>query len=217
MLHDQSQLVAVKCLINNITRKGAAFAGTENGESVFISIRLVEQFHLDVGDAVTCWCEDQSAVDRPEGAQHSARWKAMRLKVDRRLSDAVGDDLFTPAPQSGQAPITRHEPAVQEKPVVPAMTPSTLKEKVMLLMQKPRCWTTRQMADEIATLYGKDYIIPDEIGQKVSALLFAEHKNGDIASCRVMRVGAQDKASSVYYARSTNVFDDLLDGYEVEE
>lgn len=212
MLHNQNQLVPLKALINNITRKGAGFAGTENGEAIFITVRLIEQFSLDVGDAVTCWCADQYTAEQGEDDRPSARWKAMRLKVDRRLSDAVGDEIVYSSPPV--QPVT--QPVVQ--PVAkPQMNAAMVREKVTLLMQKPRCWTSRQLADEVASLYSGDYEMPEELVQKVSALMNHEHLVGNVASCRVMKISTQEKASSVYYARSTNIIDDLLDGYEVEE
>lgn len=213
MLHNQNQLVPHKALINNITRKGAGFAGTEDGESIFISVRLMEQFNLDVGDAITCWCADQYTAEQSDEDRPSARWKAMRLKVDRRLSDALGNDII-PTEQNAAPPL---QPAVYVAPDKASMSPAMLREKVMLLMQKPRCWTARQLADEITMLYRDDYVIPEEVTQKVSAMMYSEHLQGNVASCRVMKISTQEKASSVYYARSTEIFDDLLDGYEVDE
>jgi len=210
MLHNQNQLVPLKALINNITRKGAGFAGTEAGDTIFISSRLVEQFSLDVGDAITCWCADQYTAEQNDEDRHSARWKAMRVKVDRRLSDAVGEDI-TPPMQRVAPPVAPANPGKE------LMSAAVLKEKVMALIQRSRCWTARQLADEVTMMFRDTYVIPDEVTQKVSAMMYSEHLQGNVASCRVMKISTQEKASSVYYARSTEIFDDLLDGYEVDE
>lgn len=210
-----SDIRTVECVMNNITRNGAGFATAESGDSVFIPVRLVESNNLDVGDMLVAFCVDQSLDENRRDEPVSARYRAIRLRVSQRLTD---DGLME---QPKQQPIKAFEPEPEPQPVVPAkplMTPAILKEKVFAAMRDDeRAWSSRDLADHVMFHFASQFELPEDVPQKVSAMLFAEHHAGRVAACAIRKERDQSQPSALYYALTTDTLIDLMENYEVAD
>lgn len=212
-----SDIRTIEGTVTNITRAGFAFATTEDGYAIFIPVRIVESEKLDEGDFLTCYCIDQSLDENRRDDQLSARYRAIRLRVQTRMADMFGSDEpapVAPAPQPIKAFTPPPAPVVPPKPV---MTPEVLKAKVFEAMKDDnRAWSSRDLADHVAFKFKDDYQLPDEIAQKVSAMMFAEHHAGRVAACAIRKERDQAQPSALYYALTTDTLIDLLENYEVD-
>lgn len=211
-----SDIVTVDCAVTNVTRHGLAFGTTEDGDSVYIPARLVDTDGIEQGDFLRCYVIDQTLDEnRREGANPSARYRTVRLKVLQRLSDVFDQKpehepikAFTPPP----APV---EPPAPPKPV---MTPAVLKEKVFAAMRDDnRAWSSRDLADHVSFNFKDEYDLPENVAQKVSVMMFSEHHAGRVAACAVRKERDQAQPSALYYALTTDTLIDLLENYEVDE
>jgi len=211
-----SDIRTVECAVTNVTRNGFAFGTTEDGESVFIPARLAEMERIEQGDFLRCFCIDQTLDEnRREGGPLSARYRTIRLNVLQRLSDVcepkpVNEPIraFTPPP----APV---EPPAPPKPV---MTPTILKDKAFAAMRDDdRAWSSRDLADHISFKFKDEYDLPEDMVQKVSAMMFAEHHAGRVASCIIRKERDQAQPSALYYALTTDTLIDLMENYEVAD
>lgn len=175
------------CSVVNITRGGAAFAICENEEAVFISPAITSDLAINVGDLLTAYCIDNHAPERDNGYQPSARWRAIRVTVQERLVS------LTASPPEAAKPAPKPEP-----------TPEEVAERCRKLFDLDRAWTTRQLADAV----GIDH-------SRVCSHMNAEHDAGRLALCRIYASGTQERASAVYFAKSTAILTELIDEIEL--
>jgi hypothetical protein len=212
-----SDIVTIEGSVTNITRAGFAFAVDNKEDSIFIPVRLVENEKLEEGDFLTCYCVDQTLDENRRDDPMAARYRAIRIRVQTRMSDMFGGDTpvpVYPVPQPIKAFTPAPEPVAPPKPV---MTPEVLKEKLFAAMKEDnRAWSSRDLADHVAFKFKADYQLPDEIAQKVSAMMFAEHHAGRVAACAIRRERDQVQPSALYYALTTDTLIDLLENYEVD-
>lgn len=208
-----SDIRTVECVVTNITRAGAAFASAESGDSVYIPVRFAEQNSLDVGDMLTCYCIDQSLDEHRKDENLSARYRAVRMRVTQRLVE-LGDEV-----REAPKPVTyAAAAATAAPPPKPLMATSIIKEKVFEALRKDdRAWSSRDLADYVAFTFKDQYTIPEEIGQKVSAMLHFEHEEGNVAACSIKKGRDQKMPSALYYALNTDTLIDLMEGYEVTD
>lgn len=206
-----SDIRTVECSVTNVTRGGFAFGTTEDGDSVFIPARFVDQEKIEIGDLLRCYCIDQSLDENRPNLPTSSRYRAMRLNVLQRLADMC-------EPGDRHQPIKAFEPVPEPvAPPKPVMTPTILKDKVFEAMRDDdRAWSSRDLADHVAFKYKDEYGLPEDIGQKVSALMFSEHEAGRVAACAIRRERDQAQPSALYYALTTDTLIDLLENYEVD-
>lgn len=209
-----SDLRKVECVVNNITRSGSAFAVSESGDHVFIPVRLADDFKIDVGDMLVCHCIDQHLPENAGEEKVSARYRAIRVKVTQRLVDLDDDaEVVTPALALTLESVMAPPPP----PPKPVLEKQALKGMLMVAIQAPKAWSSKDMAEHLVEASGTQYEIPEDFTQKVSAMLWHEHEMGNIAAVNVMQRRDQERPSLVFYARSMEVFRDLLDGYELDE
>lgn len=215
-----SDIRTVECVINNITRGGFAFANTEDGESVFIMVRLVEVHNLEVGDTITCYCVDQSLDENRRPDPMSARYRAIRVVVGQRLSDMMipNKDASTPIKAVAPVPAPEPEPEPYVAPL-PLMTSVVLKEVAFNVMRaaEGRAWSSRDLADHISFHNKGIFDLPDDVPQKVSAMLHAEHHAGRVAACSIRKERDQKQPSGLYYALTTDTLIDLMENYEMAD
>ncbi len=211
-----SDIVNIECAVTNVTRSGFAFATTEDGESVFIPARLVENAGVETGDFLRCYCIDQSLDEnRRDGGQLSARYRTMRLNVLQRMSDICDANPVHEPIKAFTSPPAPVAPPVPPKPV---MTPTILKEKAFAAMRDDdRAWSSRDLADHISFKFKDEYALPEDMVQKVSAMMFAEHEAGRVASCIIRKERDQAQPSALYYALTTDTLIDLMENYEVAD
>lgn len=80
-------VVILKATVTSQTKGGSMFANTPDRQAIFIRPQIVEAIGLQVGDAVTVSCIDNTKIvqDGPQRS-HSARWKALSVSIDARPS-----------------------------------------------------------------------------------------------------------------------------------
>lgn len=212
-----SDIVTIEGSVTNITRAGFAFATTEAGDAIFIPVRIVENEKLEEGDFLTCYCIDQSLDENRRDDPMAARYRAIRIRVQTRMSDMFGDAAPAPAAPVQQPIKAFTPPPAPVVPPKPVMTPEVLKEKVFAAMKKDdRAWSSRDLADHISFTFKDVFQLPEDIAQKVSAMMFAEHHAGRVAACAIRRERDQAQPSALYYALTTDTLIDLLENYEVD-
>lgn len=212
-----SDIVTIEGSVTNVTRAGFAFATTEAEDAIFIPVRIVENEKLEEGDFLTCYCIDQSLDENRRDDPMAARYRAIRIRVQTRMSEMFGDAAPAPAAPVQQPIKAFAPPPAPVAPPKPVMTPEVLKEKAFAAMKKDnRAWSSRDLADHVAFHFKDDFQLPEEIAQKMSAMMFAEHHAGRVAACAIRRERDQVQPSALYYALTTDTLIDLLENYEVD-
>jgi hypothetical protein len=200
-----SDICTVECTVNNVARSGAAFAIDEGGDSVYIPVNIASRERLDVGDALTCYCIDQT-LDENKRADVTARYRAIRVKVDQRL----GDVLPGFAASDAMAIRTEVEP---EPPVQKEFTLDEARIVIGECFKKRRAWTTDQLISEVIDS-NRSAVITSEMKARITGWLVRLHDDGIISSCEVRaRRGDEPK---VYYSPTLDILIELVDDYELE-
>jgi hypothetical protein len=197
-----SDIVTVPCTIQNITRAGAAFATAADGEVVFIPIRFVESSKLDSGDAVTCYCLDQSLDENRHEKAHLARYRAVRVRVEQRLSDVL--------PGSALPELMAQK--VEVKPVE-SISPDEIASMAKgVFYRSGVVWSITDVMREVSKRAG-GRALPSSAVNDITRALSEAHRSGDVAVCEVRR--RADDLPSTYYAESDEVITRLLTEFEL--
>ena len=202
-----SDIVTVRCAVTHVTKTGSAFGTDVDEESVYIPVRLVEQSRIDIGDELTCYCIDQSLEENRQELSGTARYRAVRMKIEQRFNDilpghAASDALVgsTVAPQ-----------VVKVKDV----TLEDARTAINDMFSKRRAWTLAQMNAELrASFPGMNLSV--EMEHRVDAWIKKMHEIGTLCSCVVSR-SSTDDAPMTWYAASHDTFMRLIDDYELED
>ena len=230
-----ADLKQLEATYNYTARAGLGFAITADNEMVFVTSRDVERLNLDVGDAIRVWATDNYAS--PHTAHYPSRWRAVRVEVVARVGDSVrampttalvyAPPVYTPPPApAAERPIPRnvremvsewdeddYAPTPEPAPVAPpAPVPHSTDFVGLLdkLLKEERPWTSKKLADTLASMSAPLSAIPN-LMQQVSNRLYRMHQNGEVASVRVYARGDQKTASAVYYAKNVDVLYAHLD------
>jgi hypothetical protein len=197
-----SDIVTVHAVIQNMTAQGAAFAGTEDDESVFIPPGLAQQYAIDAGDSVTCYCLDQHREEHRPDKDVSARYRAMRIKVEQRLSDVL--------PGSAASDVMSAPKATKQKEI----TVESANRVAGTLLKRRRAWTVEEIIEEIeASEPGA--IMTAVMKSSIYAWIDALYKRGSVARCVLSAVEEDDEV--VYYAGAREVFVELIESYELDD
>lgn len=228
-----ADLKQIEATYNYTARAGLGFGITENNEMVFITARDVERLNLDVGDAIRVWATDNYAS--PHTAHYPSRWRAVRVEVVARVGDSVrampttalvyAPPVYTPPPapaaeladiisdwdEDDDAPAPAPAPVATPAPA-PAPAPHTTDFVGLLdtLMKEDRPWTSKKLADTLASMSAPLSALPD-LTQKVINRLASLHRTGDVARLKICVRADQKASSAVYYAKSVDVFYAHLD------
>ena len=228
-----ADLKQIEATYNYTARAGLGFGITENNEMVFITARDVERLNLDVGDAIRVWATDNYAS--PHTAHYPSRWRAVRVEVVARVGDSVREmptpalvyapPVYTPPPApAAELPKPDDYSAIVSEwdededddtpaPVAPPEPAPHSTDFVGLLdklLKEDRPWTSKKLADTLATMSAPLSAIPN-LMQQVSNRVYRLHQNGDIVSVRVYARGDQERASAIYYAKNVDVIYAHLD------
>jgi hypothetical protein len=112
----------MQIIVENTTHAGSGFGVTDDGEAVFLSMRLMEVMELQLGDLVKAYC-----IPNYEDKRDQIPWRAIR--VERRS--------ITPDPV-----VSEPEPVVR--------TPLEIDAEVFDEIQAhPEPWTTRELSDHL--------------------------------------------------------------------
>ncbi len=202
---EQSSVLSVRCTVTNVIKTGAAFAATEGNDQVFIPVRIVTMHNLDIGDSVSAYVIDNAEASR------SAKYRAIRVYVERRFADIVSErqshltEDTTPAAPAAPAPAPKRQ----------SMTRDELRKAVEDCLAQPFCWSVADMAADIADDYEIKSVTP-EFKQSVQNVLTSMHNAGDVAAVKVYANGSQERATSMFFARHVGMIETLLD-YEVDD
>lgn len=202
-----SDIVTVPCTVSHITRTGSAFAIDENEESVYVPVRLVEQSKIDIGDSLTCYCIDQSLEENQTDVSGTARYRAVRMKIEQRFNDILPGHAASDAlVGSNVVP-----PVVKVKDV----TLEDARTAVNDMLTKKKAWTVAQINAELrASFPGMNLSV--EMEHRVDAWIKKMHEIGTLCSCVVSRSSADD-APTTWYAASHDTFMRLIDDYELDD
>jgi hypothetical protein len=196
---EQSSVLTVRCTVTNVIKTGAAFAATEGNDQVFIPVRIVTMHNLDIGDSVSAFVIDNAESSR------SAKYRAIRVHVERRFSDVVATQEVQQVARVVIAAPTKRSTLSREE----------LRKAVDDCLSQPYCWSVSDMAHDIADDYEIKAVTP-EFKQSIQNVLTSMHSSGEVAAAKIYANGSQERATSMFFARHINMIETLLD-YEVED
>ena len=81
---EPSDITVHTCSVNNVTNGGSAFAVCKDGDSVFISPKIVASTNVEVGDMVTAHCIDNHRTEEGK-LRYAVRWRAIRIDITQKL------------------------------------------------------------------------------------------------------------------------------------
>lgn len=175
------------CSVIGISRGGSAFAVCDDEGTVFVPPTITSDLAINVGDLLTAYCIDNHAPERESGRPTSARWRAIRVTIQERLV------ILSASPPEAAKPAPK-----------PELTAEEIAHRCRKLLDLDRAWTTRQVADAVEIDHSR-----------ISSYLNAEHDAGRLALCRIYASGTQERASAVYFAKSTAILTELIDEIEL--
>lgn len=194
-----SDLMQIDATFNYMAKTGIGFAILPTNEQVFVTARDVDMLKLSIGDSIRVWAVDNYAS--PETAHFTSRWRAVRVEVVERVSDAVRHT-------TNIAPAATPAPAAPEPEPAPHSTDFV--GVVAQFMAESRAWTPNELAHAVAKFSPPLAALPDLL-PKVAGRLTTLHKNGEAACVKVYARGDQERASAIYYAKNVDVIYDHLD------
>ena len=200
-----SDLMQIDATFNYMAKTGIGFAILPSNEQVFVTARDVDMLKLSIGDSIRVWAVDNYAS--PETAHFTSRWRAVRVEVVERVSDAVRHT-------TNIAPVVYAAPAATPAPTAPEPEPAPHSTDfvgvVAQFMAESRAWTPNELSHAVAKFSPPLAALPDLL-PKVAGRLTTLHKNGEAACVKVYARGDQERASAIYYAKSVDVIYDHLD------
>lgn len=199
-----SDIVTISAVVQNITMQGAAFAGTEDDESVFIPPGLAQQYRIDAGDCVTCFCLDQNREEHRPNKDVSARYRAMRIKVEQRLSDVL----------PGSAASDMMADVKQAKPVR-EVTVEEANRVAGTLLKRRQAHTVQDIIEGVEAASDDGAVVTPQLKTAIAAWMDALHKKGTVARCTLSSNGGEEE--KVYYAGDRSVFIELIENYELDD
>ena len=170
-------------LITHITDSGTGFGvRTDNGESVHISPRLLQQAHANLDDI----CKGIIVQNAIEENRERTPWVAAYVQERRPASDVLG--LATDAPaEAAQAPTEEPEP----------IDWADVQRKIIAFLQSADV-TYCETAD-IADVVGVDT-------RKLSQHLENMHARGEICKAHVNQRAGQQRATLVLWSINADVY-----------
>jgi hypothetical protein len=198
---DPKNLTQLEVTYSYTTLSGVGFAIGKDGDRVYLNARMVDTFHLDVGDTVRVWAVDN--YSSPDTMHFPSRWRAVRVEVLSRLDDSLSS-----------APVLA--PAAPVAPVAPAaLAPAESDEAMTLLdyildaIDDEVPITARAIAEDV-TANGYVHNGKTDLTIAVNNKLQALHARGEVALLKIYSRADKD-AAAVYYGKTIHVLRDHLD------
>jgi len=198
---DPKNLTQLEVTYSYTTLSGVGFAIGKDGDRVYLNARMVDTFHLDVGDTVRVWAVYNYAS--PDTMHFPSRWRAVRVEVLSRLDDSLSSaPVLAPA-----APVAPAAP--------PALAPAESGEAMTLLdyildaIDDEVPITARAIAED-ATANGYVHSGKTDIVIAVNNKLQTLHARGEVALLKIYSKAGND-AGAVYYGKTSQVLRDHLD------
>lgn len=195
---DPKNLTQLDVTYSYTTLSGVGFAIGKDGDRVYLNARMVDTFHLDVGDTVRVWAVDN--YSNPDTMHFPSRWRAVRVEVLSRLDDSLSS-VPVLAPPAPAAPVahTSHEDSGG----------MTLLDYILDVIDDEVPTTARAIAED-ATANGYVHTGKTDIVVAVNNKLQALHARGEVALLKIYSKAGND-AGAVYYGKTSQVLRDHLD------
>jgi hypothetical protein len=198
---DPKNLTQLEVTYSYTTLSGVGFAIGKDGDRVYLNARMVDTFHLDVGDTVRVWAVDN--YSSPDTMHFPSRWRAVRVEVLSRLDDSLSSvpALAPAAPVAPAAP-----PMLAPAESGEAMT---LLDYILDAIDDEVPITARAIAED-ATANGYVHSGKTDLTIAVNNKLQTLHARGEVALLKIYSKAGND-AGAVYYGKTSQVLRDHLD------
>ena len=203
-----SDIRALRSVVQHVGENGFAFAASEQDELIFIPNKIVESCRLDIGDEIMVYAVPSSHSDPTKSREEIATLRAVRVIVEKRLSEHIKIEGRTTTERTAPPPPT---PEVKRA----ELTNEIIKQFVIDMLQEPRAWSVAQMKTEITRLCGVEYEIKSDLNNPIWTALASLHAKREATACRIFSSGDQVSPSAVYWARSKEIFLALIEDTEV--
>jgi len=222
---DPKNLTQLEVTYSYTTLSGVGFAIGKDGDRVYLNARMVDTFHLDVGDTVRVWAVDN--YSSPDTMHFPSRWRAVRVEVLSRLDDSLSSvPTLAPAPQPApigamaQAAITvaalgldvsktRYAAYAATPAAVEDSEAMTLLDYILDAIDDEVPITARAIAEDV-TANGYVHSGKTDLTIAVNNKLQALHARGEVALLKIYSKAGND-AGAVYYGKTSQVLRDHLD------
>lgn len=195
---DPKNLTQLDVTYSYTTLSGVGFAIGKDNDRVYLNARMVDTFHLDVGDTVRVWAVDN--YSSPDTMHFPSRWRAVRVEVLSRLSESLSSvPVLAPAPIA--APVTL-APAEDSEVM-------TLLDYILDAIDDEVPITARAIAEDV-TANGYVHNGKTDLTIAVNNKLQALHARGEVALLKIYSRADKD-AAAVYYGKTIHVLRDHLD------
>jgi hypothetical protein len=195
---DPKNLTQLEVTYSYTTLSGVGFAIGKDGDRVYLNARMVDTFHLDVGDTVRVWAVDN--YSSPDTMHFPSRWRAVRVEVLSRLDDSLSS-VPALAPAAAPAP-----PMLATAESDEAMT---LLDYILDAIDDEVPITARAIAEDV-TANGYVHSGKTDLTIAVNNKLQALHARGEVALLKIYSKAGND-AGAVYYGKTSQVLRDHLD------
>lgn len=199
-------------IVSNITRNGAGFISTKEGEDVFVPIRLVQTSGIEMGDSVTVYMVKNFGDASLKNISDSASFRALRVVITARLGMSAAQAVAASVtlPTYSVSPVA---PAFMDSvsnpfheivtAVKPKLTSAVLRQAVDARLESGFIGTSAMMHGELVKHLPDYDLLGDDSGLRVkmdiSSLLHRLHDEGLIAQARICTSGDQKNSSYTVY------------------
>jgi cold shock CspA family protein len=209
-------VIIAQGVVSNITRNGAGFISTKEGEDVFVPVRLVETSRIEMGDSVTVYMVKNFGDSIVKSVNDTVPYRALRVTINSRLGVDLLDLLTAPV-DPVQPPVLPSVPEVSEAIVVakPKMGSAMLRTAVDRVFASGFIGTSAMIHAELVRDFPDIDMTHDDGGLRVkmdiSSLLHRMHDDGLIAQARICNTGDQKNSSySVYGTTAKGLFSAII-------
>jgi len=204
-------------VVSNITRNGAGFISTKEGDDIFVPVRIVDSSGIEMGDSVTVYIVKNFGDATIPNIRESAPYRALRVVINKRIGM---DTLPVTAPVD---PLPAPVRAIEEYTDVPVqqsqdkekMSGAMLRHSVEKMITSGFVGTSQMIHRELVRQFPDVDLMNDDAGLRVkmdiSSLLHRMHDDGVIAYARICTSGDQKNSSySVYGPTAKGLFSAII-------
>ena len=211
-------------IVSNITRNGAGFISTKEGEDVFVPIRLVQTSGIEMGDSVSVYMVKNFGDASLKNISDSASFRALRVVITARLGMSAAQAIAAsvtlptystlPVAPSFLDPVS--DPFHEIVSVVKTkITSANLRKAVDDRIEGGFIGTSAMMHGELVKHLPDIDLMGDDAGLRIkmdiSSLLHRLHDEGLVAQARICTSGDQKNSSyTVYGATAKGLFHAII-------
>jgi cold shock CspA family protein len=203
-------------VVSNITRNGAGFISTKEGDDVFVPIRLVQTSGIEMGDSVTVYMVKNFGDTSLKNISDSATFRALRVVINARLGVEAAREIAATVtlPTYSTLPVEDVFPTVE--PVKKSkVVAAEVRSMVEWYMSSGFIGTSAMLHSKLVQDLPHMDLMADDSGLRIkmdiSSLLHRMHSEGLIALARICNVGDKKKSSySVYGSTAKGLFNAII-------